>query len=192
MTPKLYKVLGPNAESIHGGRSVWAKPSGKKPGRWMDEIKRVDCCSSGYHLVELRSLTEWLRDDCTIYLAEGRGATSTDGSGKTAYAQARLIRRLYLSPKDMRLFAADCADHVLPNWQAFAPDDTRVADAIQTVRDIANGKIAGKEGWSAESAARSAASSAAWSARSAAESAAWSAEQQWQSETLQGYLKENQ
>src|ERR1700678_1946541 len=121
----LYKVLGSEAESIHGGRGTWHKPHGKRPGKWMDEVKSVRCCESGYHLVELYSLSEWLRYDCTIYLAEGKGKSHTDGGGKTAFAQARLIRRLYLSERDLRLFAADCAEHVLPIFLKVRPDDIR-------------------------------------------------------------------
>ena len=139
--PDLYKVLGPRAQSIHGGRGAWNKPTGKRPGKWMDEVESPHCCERGYHLVELYSLAEWLTADCTIYLAEGRGKSHSDGSGKTAYASARLVRRLYVSERDLRLFAADCAEHVLPIFYKLVPNDDRPAKAIQAARDFAHGHI---------------------------------------------------
>ena len=139
--PDLYKVLGPRAQSIHGGRGAWNKPPGTRPGKWMDEVKSPHCCERGYHLVELYSLAEWLTADCTIYLAEGRGKSHSDGSGKTAYASARLVRRLYVSERDLRLFAADCAEHVLPIFYQVMPNDDRPAKAIQAARDFAHGHI---------------------------------------------------
>jgi hypothetical protein len=210
---KLYKVLGANAQSIHGGDSTWHKPKGH-PGKWMPKIERVKCCTSGYHLVELTSLAEWLREDCTIYLAEGRGAKDSDGEGKTAYAEARLIRRLYLSEKDMRLFAADCADHVQHIWDAKYPNDHRPAIAIQAARDFANGLISVEELRGADSyaAAASYASYASYAAASYASSAASYAasyaasayayaasayayarkqEIEWQAEQLSFYLKDS-
>ena len=165
----LYKVLGPEAQSIHGGKGTWHKPKGKRPGKWMDEIKTPHCCERGYHLVALYSLPEWLAADCTIYLAEGRGDSHTDGSGKTAFAQARLIRQLHISEQDLRLFAADCAEHVLPIWEKQYPKDDRPARAIEAARRFARGEI--------DAAARAAAADAAWTAAAgdAAADAAWTA-----------------
>ena len=184
----MYKVLGPRAESIHGGKGEWHQPTAKRPGKWMDEVKNVQCCERGYHLVELYSLAEWLAADCTIYLAEGKGASHGDGSGKTAYAQARLIRRLYVSERDLRLFAADCAEHVLPIFHKVLPDDNRPALAIQAARDFAHGRIDA----AASVAASVAASDAAWAAAGvAAGAAARAAERQWQSDCLKGYMKES-
>jgi hypothetical protein len=141
----------------------------------MPELHRVRVCNSGYHLVVISSLPEWLREDCTIYLAEGRGPSDSDHKGKTAYAQARLLKRLYLSERDMRLFAADCAEHVLDNWTKRYSSDDRVAKAIQAARDYANGVITKRQ--MQDAAAASSAASAAYSASAyaAASSAAYSA-----------------
>jgi hypothetical protein len=152
----LYKVLGPKGQPIYGGKGIWARPSGKRPGKWMPEVKHPLCCERGYHLVELWSLTEWLTADCTIYVAEGRGASHADGTGKTAFAQARLLRRVHLSECDMRLFAADCAEHVLPIFLKVRPDDDRPAKATEAARQFARGEIG--------AAARDAAGDAAWDA----------------------------
>ena len=215
MAGALYKVLGPNAQSIHGGKGSWHKPVGKRPGKWMEKIYRPLCCERGYHLVELYSLPEWLAADCTIWEAEGKGTSHTDGAGKTAYAQARLIRQLYISECDLRLFAADCAEHVLPIWEKSYPKDDRPAKAIEAARRFARGEIDAAAGdaaraaaWAAQDAAgdaagaaaasagaagdaaRAAARAAAEEARDAAWAAAGAAERQWQSETLATYLKD--
>ena len=58
------------------------------------------------------------------YLAEGKGPKDSDGSGKTAFAQARLVRQLHISERDLRLFAADCAEHVLPIFKRNDPTTT--------------------------------------------------------------------
>ena len=163
--PELFKVLGPTAEAIHGGAGQWHKPHGKRPGKWMEAIADPKCCRRGYHLVETYALPRWLRSDCTIWLAEGRGASHTDGSGKTAYSQARLTRRLHLSERTLRLFAVDCAEHVLPIWTANYPDDDRPAKAIEAARRFALGEIS-------EDAARATANAAAYAANDAAAYAA--------------------
>jgi hypothetical protein len=168
----LYKVLGPNAESIHGGTGQWHKPKGKRPGKWMTVITDPRCCQWGYHLVELQSLPGWLTTGCTIYLAEGRGGSHTDGLGKTAFAQARLIRRIGLSEQDLRLFAADCAEHVLPIWRSKYPDDDRPAKAIEATRQFARSEIDDAARDAAEDAAADAAEDAAWTAGGAAARAA--------------------
>jgi hypothetical protein len=193
----LYKVTGPKAEAIHDGRGRWFTPHGNRPGKWMPEVKDPRCCERGYHLVELYSLPEWLRADCRIYLAEGRGAQHSDGSGKTAFAQARLLQHIVVSDKDLRLFAADCAEHVLPIFLKVRPNDYRPAEAIEAARAYARGEI-GAAAWdAARAAARAAAWDAAWAAardaagdaaRAAAWDAAWAAERQWQSERLGSYL----
>ena len=175
-TVTLYKVLGPQAEPVHGGNGAWHLPRGKRPGKWMPEVASPKCCARGYHLVELQALLEWLRADCTIWEAEGRGASHTDGSGKTSYAQARLLRRVQLSERDMRLFAADCAEHVLCLFESRCPNDDRPRRAIDAARAYARGEIDEAARAAAGAAARTAAWAAAWAAAGAAESAAaWTA-----------------
>ena len=209
----LYKVLGSDGNAIHGGSGAWHLPHGKRPGKWMPEVARPTCCTRGYHLVELPALAEWLAADCTIWEAEGRGASHTDGSGKTAYAQARLLRRVRLSERDMRLFAADCAEHVLALFEVPCPDDDRPRKAVAAARAYARGEIddaaGAAAGAAAQTAAGAAAQTAAWAAAgaaagaaawaaagaaagAAARAAAWAAaraaETRWQGERLATYL----
>ena len=76
--------------------------------------------------------------------------------------------------KEIRLFAADCAELVLPIFEKQYPNDDRPRKAIQAVRDYANGLISAEELDAARDAA-GAAASAAWDAAWAAGDAAWAA-----------------
>ena len=69
--------------------------------------------------------------------------------------------------KEIRLFAADCAELVLPIYEKQYPDDNRPRLAIQAARDYANGLITHEELGTARAAARGAAWGAAWAARDA-------------------------
>lgn len=75
--------------------------------------------------------------------------------------------------KQIRLFAADCAELVLPIFEEKHPNDDRPRKVIQAARDYANGLISYDE----LAAARAAALAAAWDAASdaawAASDAAW-------------------
>ncbi|MBU6232588.1 hypothetical protein KGP36_08240, partial [Patescibacteria group bacterium] len=91
--PSLYKVLGADGRSIHGGNAVWHLPSGGRPGKWMPAVAGPStACGTGYHLAEIAELLNWIQRDCRIYSSEGRG--DSDRVGTTiAYRQARLLRR---------------------------------------------------------------------------------------------------
>ena len=69
--------------------------------------------------------------------------------------------------KEVRLFAADCAESVLHLYEK-EHEDTRPRDAIQAARDFANGLIDDDFRAAACSAARDTAWYAAWSAEAAA------------------------
>ncbi len=87
--------------------------------------------------------------------------------------------------REVRLYAADCAEHVLHVYERERPDDTRVRDCISAARLFANGEITHEElntAWAAASAAGAAASAVAWAASAvawaawaSASSAAWAA-----------------
>ncbi len=81
--------------------------------------------------------------------------------------------------KEIRLFAADCAESILHIYEKQYPNDDRPRKAIQAARDYANGVIgkdelaaAGDAAWAAAWAAGDAAGDAA---RAAAGDAAWAA-----------------
>ena len=213
---KLYKVLGPHGEAVHGGTGRWFVPTGKRPGKWMPTITDPSPCKRGYHLVTIGQLLPWLRTNATVYVAEGRGA-HVDHGDKSAYAQARLVRRLQWSPQIAALFAADCAERVLPIFEREYPRDTRPRAAIAAARQWARGEIgdasraaARDAAWDAAGAAAGdaagaaagdAAGAAAWDAAGAAaraaagdaagdaaRAAAGAAERRWQTKRLLRYL----
>ena len=74
--------------------------------------------------------------------------------------------------RELRIIAADCAEHVLPLFEAKHPGDMRVRDCIAAARSFAAGEITGDDLASASDAAsgaaRAAASYAACDAASAA------------------------
>ena len=82
--------------------------------------------------------------------------------------------------KEVRLFAADCAEAVLHVFESERPDDDRPRKAIEAARAYANGEISEGElaaardaAWDARDAAWAAAWDAGWAVRAAAGDAAW-------------------
>lgn len=122
------------------------------------------------------------------------------------------------SERVQRLFAAACAERVLPLYEARFPDDERVRVAIQTAVRFALGHATTKElrsaavaaaaaydavaaaaAYAAVAVAAAAAAAAAYDAAAAADNAAWRAvkhlsdrhaERAWQVETLRALLED--
>ncbi|MFH1634077.1 MAG: putative immunity protein [Chloroflexota bacterium] len=179
----LYKVLNNDCSAYHGGSGVWHLPKGKRPGKWMPAIVNLILCERGYHLCRREDLIHWLGP--TVWVAEGRGEKLLDHD-KVVFTQARLLRRLDTwTERTARLFAADCAEAVLPLFEKDCPNDNRPRSAVEAARKFTRGKISEKELYAACVAARDAACgdatyAAAWAAardaaRAAARDAAWAA-----------------
>ena len=166
----LYKVLGADGRPFHGGRGTWNLPQNDEPGEWMPPITPVVPCESGYHLATLTQLPEWLGP--TIYVAEYRGEL-VEHKNKVVVSEARLLRRCgQWTKRSARLFACDCAEHVIHIWEKQS-DDTRPHKAIEVARRFADGEAIREELNTARDAARAAAQDAAWAAaRAAAQDAA--------------------
>ena len=161
----IYKVLASDGTPCHGGSGKWFMPKGKRPGKWMPAIKDIQPCARGYHFVNLEQLPTWLGP--TLYEVEVRGQV-THLADKSVAEQARLIRKVEIwNDKTLRLFAADCAEHVLGIYERVCPKDDRPRKAIQAARDFANGLI--------DRNAAHAAANAAYSAANAAYSASYAA-----------------
>ena len=186
-----YKVLN-GIESCNGGRAVWHKPRSKnRPGKWMPKINEIAACEAGYHVCNRDQLVQWLGRD--IWEVEVRGE-HIDADDKSVWQQARLIRRIDTwNERAARLFACDCAEHVLPLFEKRHPDDKRPRKAIEIARRFADGEATKEElaaaeaaagtaaRYAAEAAAGTAAGAAAWAA---ARAAAWAAERTWQTDKL--------
>ncbi len=186
-----YKILQHDG-SARMGRGTWFLPKGKRPGKWMPPIVGdLVACQNGYHLCRETDLLNWLGP--AIFEVEYRGEM-IEADDKIVVREARLLRKYGdWNGKTARLFAADCAERVLPIVEKEHPDDDRPRKAIATARAYARGEIdaaARDAAWAAAgAAARAAAGDAAGAAaKDAAGDAAWAAEQKWQQRLLLDYL----
>ncbi len=207
---KYYKVLDKDGCSCYGGNIKWSLPKRSEdgtwtPGEWMPEIEgELKPCRNGYHVVTLEQLPNWLGE--RIFEVEV-GKEILPDDDKSVVRTCRLTRECAgWNERTARLFACDCAEHVLSLYEAKYPDDRRPRKAIEVARRYAEGTATREELAAARDAAREAAwaaagaaREAAWAARDAAEAAweaAWAAEgaaagaaaraaeQQWQVERL--------
>jgi hypothetical protein len=97
-------------------------------------------CQYGYHASP--SLWDALRYApgalaCKVELS---GTIVPHGDDKYAASTRKLIAAVNVE-RELRLFAADCAEHVLYLFEEKYPDDDRPRKAIQAARDFANGLI---------------------------------------------------
>ncbi|KKM14731.1 hypothetical protein LCGC14_1703260, partial [marine sediment metagenome] len=168
----LFKVLNTDGSAIHG-KGKWNLPKNGTPGEWMPPIEgKLIACERGYHLCSANNLIVWLGPAIYIVKARGDILTSKD---KLVVREARLIRRLNAwTEKSARLFACECAEHVLPIFETERPDDKRPRKAIAVTRRYVHGK-ATKNEMTAAAGAAWAAAGAAWAAAGAAWAAAWAA-----------------
>lgn len=213
----LFKMLNSDGTSFNGGTGKWSLPHEGLPGEWMPAIKgELIACSNGYHLCRSQDLVSWLGP--VIYEAEVRGEILM-AADKVVTREARLLRRLKgWNATTARLFACDCAEHVLPLFEKQFPDDKRPHHTIELARRYAQGQASNIEldiagvtaaaaAWDATAvAARNTAFSAAWAAERdtawsvaawlaawvAAEAAVrdvgWAAEREWQTKRLMELL----
>ena len=173
---KHYKVLKANGDCCNGGTGSWYLPTKKKdgtwkPGKWMPKIKgKLEPCKNGYHICRPHDLVHWLDEE--IFEVEYKGKIIEDDN-KCVVREARLLRRVETwNNKSARLFAADCAERVLPIYEEEYPGEDAPRKAIQAARDFACGKINKKQLEEAMDAARAGARAAAWAG---ARAAAWTA-----------------
>ena len=90
-----------------------------------------------------------------------------------------LCRNEFMTEKNQRLFACDCAEHTLQYFEEEYPNDKRPRNAIEVSRRYANGNATDKELSAAARAAYSAASKAAYSAAYSADYSAASSAAYW-------------
>jgi len=204
---RLFKVLGKGQVPCHGGDGKWLE------GEWREVEGPLKPCGNGLHLCREKDLITWLHEE--LWEAEYEGERM-DGDDKVIVRRARITRRVETwNERTARLFACDCAAHVLPVYEKTYPDDKRPHEAIETARRYADGKATKKE----LDAARDAAENAIWSteendtwsaAKAAAKAAAskdaasedatwtaawdatwdvtWTSEREWQTARLMQYL----
>jgi len=134
----------------------------------LNKIKAHSPCGNGWNKL-LNYLGKTQADDEQLSIAT---IIQSNGIEDAIWA----LRAVEGKDKEIRLFAADCAESVLHIYEKQYPNDDRQRLAIQAARDYANGVISEDELAAARDAALAA--GAAWAARGAAlaaRSAAWSA-----------------
>ncbi len=133
-------------------------------GEWTPEVSPI-LCKSGYHGWHEKDAMEWLPQttrSCTLWTVETRGQV-IEGDDKFVAASMRLVYKVgTTNERNLRIFAADCAEDVLPFFLAIRPDDDRPAKAIEAARLFAGGQIDAAARAAAWAAARTAAGDAAW------------------------------
>jgi hypothetical protein len=179
-------------------------PKKGKPGKWLPKVVELSLCHSGWHGCQDGNIIEYL--NANIYEIETCGNVLI-GDDKFTAQQIRLVRACEgWNEVSARLFACDCAEHVLPIFEKERPDDKRPRECIQVARKFARGKSTQEEldaaraavcdaAWAAAGdAARAAARAAVWdavwaAAEDAARAAAGDAERKWQTRRLLKLLK---
>lgn len=138
-----YKVLNLDGSCCNGGTGQWNLPIGDQPGHWMPDIPDPLPCIRGYHLCRPSDLVQWIGP--AIWTAEADGEILPAGN-KVVAGRARLLRRVEIwTTRTAGLFAADCAEHVLPIFEQQYPTNTRPRMAVQATRDFAEGRISVQE-----------------------------------------------
>lgn len=175
------KFLSPGAVGPFSG-FTWPVPNGK-PGKWVRAKGDIVACENGIHATTFATAVGWLREEC--YVIELTGVR--DAGDKLVARSGRLVRRVEFGEREMRLFAADCAAHVLKHFEKRHPGDKRPRGAIKAARRYArrpterNRELMLAAGDAARAAALAAALAAAWVA-------ARVAEREWQANRLRRYI----
>ena len=167
---RLFKVLTAGGTGAHSSYE-WPLPQNGKPGAWTPYLKgHLIVCSYGYHLCREQDLIHFLDAGPVIYEAGAyRDRVVLTDNDKVVVRKARLVRRLHTwNDRTARLFAADCAENVLPIFEKKSPNDDRPRKAIEAARAFARGEIDRNQLAAAWAAAWAAASAAAWAAAGAA------------------------
>src|ERR1035441_13676 len=88
-------------------------------------------CESGWHACYERDVLAHLpQEHATLWVVEVKGEF-VKGDDKIASTQMRLVREIGTTDeRKLRLFAADCAEDVLPIFRKVSPDDKLVFECI--------------------------------------------------------------
>ena len=125
--PVLFKVLVDN-EPCQGGSGAYP-PKGK----WTKKVKPT-CCESGWHLTS--DPLGWWKRKAELWLAEGRGPLSGDGSEKAAFESVRLVEQVTRKWRYLPMF---------PRVRAFLAATARSIDQAADIgwADLAGANLAG-------------------------------------------------
>jgi hypothetical protein len=114
------------------------------PGAWVTAEGPLVVCANGIHLCREGDLLEWLQ--ARLFEIEGDGVELIEANHKVVVRRARLVREIITwNERTARLFACDCAEIVLPLWEAWAPDDARPRETLAVARRYARGETTTEE-----------------------------------------------
>lgn len=140
------KFLGPDRTGRYSGHR-WPPKR-----RWTPTIETLEMCESGWHLCRWEDTSHWI--NATLWVVEADTGGMLEGDDKVVVRRARLLDQVVAWDERTRLlYAADCADRVLPLFEAKHPDDDRPRRAVEAVRAFAHGLIGVTELADAEAAA---------------------------------------
>jgi hypothetical protein len=142
-------------------------------GEWT-ATEAPELCQSGWHACRWEDTIHHINARLWIVELDGQ---IVEGADKVAAERLRLVEPVTtIDDRTLRPFAADCAERVLPLFEAAMPGDGRPRAAIAAARGYADGTVT-RAAWDAAwAAARAAAGEAAGEAAGdAAWDAAWAA-----------------
>jgi hypothetical protein len=157
------------------GRDGWPlKPVEELPGG-----TKLELCAVGLHACKSPRVALDYSPGPWVSRVRLEGDVLTDKDKACAARRVRLAGPVDVS-RELRLFAADCAERVLPLFEAAVPGDPRPRKAIRVARQFADGEAKRQEVKAACAAACDAARAAACAAacdaaRDATRAAAWDA-----------------
>lgn len=176
------KFTDPGGEPTRG-EGAWSLPVKNADGSWTPgESRDVEGelipCEHAIHACKEHDTPRWVAAE--LYAIEFADEPTVHDDTKVYGRKARLLYRYEAwNERTMRLFAVDCAEHVLHIFEEKYPDDTRPRKAIEAARAYLAGEIDETELENASEAkdvpwvsrvrwSAWASWAAAWSARSAA------------------------
>lgn len=193
---------GPYYKFLRAGQRSPIGSGAWEPGVWRRVTGTLVPCRRALHACRAEDLVLWLSGPqlWTCEFATPPELHGSDWEDTKLYGRRlRILDRIEAwDERASRLFAADCAEHVLPVFEAARPGDARPRQALVVARRYADGAATGAELRSAAGAAWAAAGDAGAAARAAgaAARAAWAdgvdaaeaTERRWQTDALLGRL----
>jgi len=116
--------------SYRGGTPIPAR-------KWTDRVPNPELCRSGWHACRWEDAASHIARELWVCELDGQ---IVKGDNKVAGERLRLVRRVKLSDRVLREWALDCAEHVLPIFEARFPDDLRPRQAIEAGRGFLAGR----------------------------------------------------
>jgi len=167
---KIFKELAYGCAESPYGHQVY-----EIPGEYPKLEGGAVLCKWGYHFCTPAQLLRYLYQAQTICEVIPHGEVLIDDEKCCTVGPIEILEPLNWNERIARLFAADCAEHVLRRFEKACPNDDRPRKAIEAARKFANGEISVSALERASDAAYNAANAAYAAAYNAAYNAAYAA-----------------